>query len=195
MRAGLMAPDIYLPLDAKGTSDVVLLARTAGDPRMLVKAIARAPRSSPSSRMPVAHVLDTSLVHEDSLFVIRLFGGFSILALLLAASGIFGVISQSVVQRRTEFGVRMAMGASAGHVLRKVLGRETGLIVAAVSTRIVGTVLVTSSAFVEMLVVAGSDPLVWLTVGALCGGVAATAVGLATWRIVQLDPWKVLRQP
>jgi len=53
---------------------------------------------------------------------------------------------------------------------------------------------VTRSAFVEMLVMTGSDPRLWIVVAALCGGVATAAVTFATWRIVRLDPWKVLRQ-
>jgi hypothetical protein len=45
-----------------------------------------------------------------------------------------------------------------------------------------------------MLVISGSDPWIWVVVAALCGGTAATAVTLATWRIVRLDPWRVLRR-
>jgi len=121
-------------------------------------------------------------------------GGFSILTLLLAGSGIFGVISQSVAQRTTEFGVRMAMGASAGQVLQMVLLREGKLIGAAIGIGTVGTVLVTWSAFVELLMISGADPRLWIIIGVVCGGVAAVAVAFATWRIVRLDPWKVLRQ-
>ena len=194
MRSGLLAPDIFVPLDSSATPGLVLLARTAGDSRPLMRAVAAAARPSLSSRPPAAGVLDTSLVPGDSLFVVRLFGGFSILALLLAGSGIFAVVSQSVAQRTTEFGVRMAMGASPGQVLRLVVSREARLILAAVGTGIVGTVVVTRSAFVEMLVISGSDPRIWIAIGAVCGGVAAAAVASATWRIVRLDPGVVLRQ-
>ena len=74
-----------------------------------------------------------------------------------------------------------------------VLAREVKLILAAVVTGITGTVLVTRSAFVEMLVVSGGDPRMWFVVAALCGGTAAVAVTFATRRIVKLDPWDVLR--
>lgn len=193
-KQGLLAPDIYLPFDMKSAPDVAVLARTAGDPRLLLRPIAAAARTRPAGRVPHASLLESSLVHEDSTFVVRLLGGFGIVALLLAGSGIFGVISQSVAQRTTEFGVRMALGASSGQVLRMVLAREVKLIVAAIATGVVGTVLVTRSAFVEMLVMTGSDPRLWIVVAALCGGVATAAVTFATWRIVRLDPWKVLRQ-
>lgn len=193
-RTGLIAPDIYLPLDPSGGGGLLLFARAAGDARLLLKPISAAARTSPSARAPHAEVLAPSFVHADSVFVIRLFGGFGLIALLLAGSGIFAVISQSVAQRTTEFGVRMAMGASSGQVLRMVLAREARLILASVGTGVIGIVLVTRSAFVEMLVITGSDPRLWLIVGGLCGGVATAAVAFATWRIVKLDPWEVLRQ-
>ena len=136
----------------------------------------------------------TSFVHPDSLFVVKLIGLFGILSLILAGSGIFGVISQSVAQRTTEFGVRMAIGASPLQVLMMVLAREVKLILAAVGSGIIVTVLVTRSAFAEMLIITGGDPRVWVVVAVVCGGVAAAAVALATRRIVRLDPWVVLRQ-
>jgi predicted permease len=194
IRMGLMAPEIYLPLPA-GDAELVLFARAATDARVLLKPIAAAVRVSPADRLPRAEVLSNSgMVPPDRTFVIKLFGGFGLIAMLLAASGIFGVISQSVAQRTTEFGVRMAMGASASQVLRMVLVREAKLIGVAAATGIVGTVLVTRSAFAEMLAITGSDPRMWAAVAVLCGGLAAVAVALATYRIVRLDPWVVLRQ-
>jgi hypothetical protein len=192
-RSGLIPPDIYVPLDAKPGSRVLLFARAAADPRLLVKPVGLAARTSPSAPLPRAERLEPEFIHDDSLFVVRLFGGFGLTALLLAATGIFGVVSQSVAQRTTEFGVRMAMGATTRQVLRMVLAREGKLIAAAVGTGMTGTILVTRSAFVEMLVISGSDPRMWLVVAALCGGTAVVAVTLATWRIARLDPWQVLR--
>jgi putative ABC transport system permease protein len=193
--AGLLIPDVYVPLDP-AASDLLLLARADANPKLLLKPIREAARTSAAERPPRVGVLgeSASFVHPDSLFIIKLFGGFGIIAMLLAASGIFGVVSQSVAQRTTEFGVRMAMGASAGQVLRMVLAREARLIAAAAATGIVGTVLVTRSAFAEMLALTGPDPRMWAAVVVLCGGLAAVAVVLSTYRIVRLDPWVVLRQ-
>ncbi len=193
--AGLLIPDVYVPLDP-AASDVLLLARADINPKLLVKPIREAARTSAAQRPPRVGVLgeSASFVHPDSIFVVQLLGGFGLVAMLLAASGIFGVISQSVAQRTTEFGVRLAMGASPAQVLRMVLAREARLIAVAAATGIVGTVLVTRSAFAEMLMIAGSDPRMWTAVVALCGGLAAVAVALATYRIVRLDPWVVLRR-
>lgn len=193
--AGLLVPDVYVPLD-RADPDLLLLARVEGNPKLMLKPIREAARTSPAARPPRVTFLgdSTSFVHPDSLFIIKLFAGFGVLAMLLAASGIFGVVSQSVAQRKTEFGVRMAMGASAGQVLRMVVAREARLIATAAATGIVGTMLVTRSAFAEMLTISGSDPRMWATVAIVCGGLAAVAVALATWRIVRLDPWVVLRR-
>ncbi len=192
--AGLLVPDVYVPIDF-AESDLLLLARTYGNPKLLLKPIAAAVRSS-SARPPRVDVLSdsASFVHPDSLFVVKLLAGFGLVAMLLAATGIFGVVSQSIAQRTTEFGVRMAMGASAAQVLRMVLVREGKLIGFSTATGVIATVLVTRSAFYEMLVITGTDPRMWAVVAVLCGGLAAIAVALATYRIVRLDPWAVLRQ-
>lgn len=199
-RAGLLAPDIYVALGREDKTDNLLLfARSEGDPRLLVRPIREAARMSVTGHPPRTEALAQSTaagiyVHPDSTFVIKLLGGFGIVAMLLAASGIFGVVSQSVAQRKTEFGVRIAMGASAGQVLRMVLVREAKLIAAAAGTGILFTVLVTRSTFVGLLTVSGTDPRLWTVVVVLCGGLAALAVALATYRITRLDPWVVLRQ-
>jgi predicted permease len=193
--AGVLAPDVYVPLDPAET-ELLLLARSDGNPKPLLKRIREAARPSPGARPPRADVIGEygSFIHEDSFFIIKLFGGFGVIAMLLAATGIFGVVSQSVAQRTTEFGVRMALGASAGQVLRMVLAREARLIGVACGTAVVGTLLVTRSAFAEMLVITGTDPRMWAVVAVACGGLAAIAVALATYRIVRLDPWVVLRR-
>ena len=193
--AGVLVPDVYVPLDP-AEPDVLLLARSDGNPRLLLKPIREAVHISPASRPPRVEVVSdaTSLIHPDSLFVVKLFGGFGLVAMLLAASGIFGVVSQSVAQRTTEFGVRMAMGASAGQVLRMVLAREAKLIGLAAATGTAGTVLVTRSAFAEMLLITAPDPKMWAAVAVVCGGLAAVAVALATYRIVRLDPCVALRR-
>jgi putative ABC transport system permease protein len=195
LRAGLAAPNIYVPFETTSDRSAVVLARAAGDARGLVKPVALAARISPAGRLPHAALLsdDGGFPPPESVFMISQFGGLALIALLLAASGIFGVLSQSVAQRTKEFGVRMAMGATGGQVLRLVLAREGKLIAAAIGAGAVATAAITRSAFPELLVLAAPDPRVWSEVMILCGGLAIAAVASATWRIVKLDPWKVLR--
>ena len=195
MRSGLAPPDIYIPFDTEGTGDAIILSRAETDAHALVRPIGQAVRTSRSAAVPRVSVIgdNATFVPPDSLFLIRLIGAFGLVALLLAGTGIFGVVSQSVAQRTTEFGVRMAMGASSGQVLRMVLAREAKLIVLAVGVGAIATVGVTRAAFAELVTMSATDPRLWVAAMVLCGGFAAVAVALATYRIVRLDPWVVLR--
>jgi putative ABC transport system permease protein len=196
MRSGLVPADIYLPFDTESTGDALLLSRAVTDARSLVRPIGQVVRASPSAAVSRVSVLgdEVTFVPRDSLFLIRLIGAFGLVALLLAATGIFGVVSQSVVQRTTEFGVRIAMGASSGQVLRMVLAREAKLIVAGVGIGALATAGVTRAVFPELLMVGATDSRLWVAVMVLCAGFAGAAVALATYRIVRLDPWVVLRR-
>jgi ABC-type antimicrobial peptide transport system permease subunit len=126
------------------------------------------------------------------------FAAFSVVALLLAGSGIYAVVSQSVTERTSEFGVRLALGATRGRVLRMVLAREFRLIAAALAAGSIGTVaLISSSGFDDaafIVAVSASRPEWALMLIGLCGAVAVAACGIATYRIVKLDPWAVLRK-
>ena len=123
-----------------------------------------------------------------------MFEMFSLVALLLAASGVFGVISQSVAQRTREFGIRMALGAAPRRVFAMVLAREGKLIVAALATGAAITVGLTYSLFAELTPLSIVRPVMWFEVTALCGGLAAIAVFLATRRILRLAPIVALRR-
>jgi hypothetical protein len=193
LRARMSAGDIYRPLSA-GARNVFLLAR-ARDGSAAVRPVAAALRASPSAPLPeVKTVAEFLEFPREPVRILRLFGAFAIIALLLAASGIFGVISQSVAQRRTEFGVRMALGASARQILLMVLTREIKLIVVAVLVGAIGTVVATRMVFAELVWLSAQSlewPIGWTL---LCGTLAAAAVGLATHRILRLEPADVLRK-
>jgi putative ABC transport system permease protein len=193
--SGLQPPDIYVPRPREAKDDVVIVARAAGDPQSLVRPVGAAARPAPAARLPRAYVVgdNTAVVPPQAPLFVRVFVGFAIVALLLAATGIFGVVSQSVAQRTTEFGVRMAVGASRAQVLRMVLVREGKLIAAAIAAGAIGTVGVGQRMFGELITIAGTDPRMWATVMALCAGFAGTAALLATYRILKMDPWRVLR--
>ena len=84
------------------------------------------------------------------------------------------------------------MGASPGAVLAMVVLREAKLIAAAIATGAVATVMVTRELFAELVTINATDARIWVAVAVLCGGLAASAVALATRRIVRLDPWTIL---
>ena len=124
----------------------------------------------------------------------KTFGAFCLIALLLASSGIFGVISQSVAQRTREFGIRLSLGATPHRVLRMVLAREGKLVATAVACGTAITFGIVRSAFAELIALASMTPMVWAAVASVCGILAGSAVFLATHRIVYLDPMVVLRR-
>ena len=124
----------------------------------------------------------------------RILGGFALIALLLAATGVFGVVSQSVAQRTREFGIRLAIGATPRGVLGLVLAREMKLIAAALVERRRLHALPDAHVFSELAALSAAAPSVWIALLGLCGGTATIAVALAAYRIVRLEPSVVLRR-
>lgn len=126
-------------------------------------------------------------------FNLLLFGSFAITALLLALMGIYGVISYNVAQRTREFGIRLALGAEAGAVLRGVLrqgvllttaGLVLGAAAAALATRLLASLLYG---------VGTTDPLTFAGVAALLLAVALTASAIPALRATRVDPVVALR--
>jgi ABC-type antimicrobial peptide transport system permease subunit len=187
------------PLDITVESQVMLLARSRR-PKEIARHVADAVR--PRDAVAPVHVRAlgdmAQRIPAEGITMMRLFGAFALIALLLAGSGIFAVVSQSVTQRTPEFGVRLALGATPWKVLRTVLNRELKLIAAALATGTIGTIaMVGSSGFDDaafIVAVNMSRPEWGLALIGLCGAVAAIACGLATYRIVKLDPSVVLRR-
>jgi predicted lysophospholipase L1 biosynthesis ABC-type transport system permease subunit len=200
-RAGLEPGDIYLPF-TPSAMDATVIARTAGDPHPLLKAIADAARTPLAARQPRPSVLSDDWLRSGpggtnnagAAFVFRILGGFALLSLLLAGTGVFAVISQSVAQRTREFGIRLAIGATPQGVLRLVLGREVRLIAAAVGTGLVFSIGLTRVFFVQLTTLSVQMPALWTGALVFSGAVAGTAVALATYRIVRLEPAAVLRR-
>jgi putative ABC transport system permease protein len=195
---GLIPPDVYVPYDRAATANVVLLARVSTDPHRALRAIAaaaRTPAGSPPARPGVlADEAQFGDRPDGGMIRAEMLGAFAILTVLLAASGVFAVISQSVAQRTREFGVRMALGASPRGVLRMVLGREAKLIITAVGCGVLFAMALTRALFVELAALGGARPSTWMAALAFAVAAAAIACALATWRIVRLEPSAVLRR-
>jgi putative ABC transport system permease protein len=194
-RAGLVPPTVFVPYESASLEPVVL-ARMATDPRNSLKAIAAAAEVPAGTRRPKPGIVGDELKFGDRAGTLeaRLLGGFALIALLLAATGVFGVVSQSVAQRTGEFGIRLAIGATPRGVLGLVLAREMKLIAAALASGAVFTFCLTRLMFSELATLSAAAPSVWMGGLALSGGVAAVAMTLATWKIVRLAPAEVLRR-
>lgn len=122
-----------------------------------------------------------------------LLGVFAAVALVLACVGIFGVVSFGVVQRTREFGVRMAVGAVPGDIVRLVLRASGGPVLAGAAAGLAGSVALASIFRKLLFGVASSDPLVLGGVVALLGAVALVSALLPALRASRVDPAVALR--
>ena len=134
---------------------------------------------------------------QDSLMsrriLVNLLTGFSALALFLACLGIYGVIAYSVKQRTSEIGIRMALGATSGHVLSNVLG--LGLRLALVGVIAGGACALALTRFLQSLLfgISAADPSTFLAVSSLMFAVAVMAALVPARRAVKIDPMEALR--
>ena len=189
-------PYIYQPVLQSYDPKMTLVVRTTGEPRSVTTAVREQIRAL-DANLPVADVMTLRDQLDLSLFPSRVaawvLGAFGGLALLLAAIGIYGVVSYSVAQRTREIGVRMALGAKQKDIRRLVLGEgvfviavglTVGLLLAAAATRVIAGFLYG---------VGPMDPLTFAGVPLLLGLVALIASYIPARRATRVDPLKALR--
>jgi putative ABC transport system permease protein len=125
--------------------------------------------------------------------IIATLGGFSIVALLLATSGLFGVVSYTVAQRTPEFGTRMALGAGAWDVIRLVARQSLGLAAIGLIVGLAGGVAVGFAMGRLLFHTSPADPVTMAAVAALLTLVSLLATALPAWRASRVDPVVALR--
>jgi putative ABC transport system permease protein len=191
-------PEIYFPYDQAPTAAMRLVMRSQGDgdPAMLAGAATmEVHRLDPAQ--PVENVRPMTAYLGDSMarrrFSTLLLVMFAALALVLAAVGIYGVVSCSVSERTHEIGVRMALGARAADIARLVLGRGMRLTLTGVTAGLAGAVIVTRFMSGMLFGVTPNDPLTFGAMAALLAGVAMAACWLPARRASRVDPMTVLR--
>ena len=126
-------------------------------------------------------------------FNLWLLATFAVLALVLAAVGIYGVVSYSTRARTHEFGIRMALGADQSEVLREAMGRGLRLTVLGVGLGLAGSLGLTRLLEGLLFGVSARDPITFLVVGALLVAVALAATYLPARRATLVDPAVALR--
>ncbi|HJR35047.1 MAG TPA: ABC transporter permease, partial [Gemmatimonadales bacterium] len=185
---------IYLPKNLEDSG--WLFIRTAGDPARLVEPL----RRELQRVMPGAAYVNVRSVSSTLDFVLRpwrlgatmftLFGG---LALVVAAVGLYGVIAYSVTQRTHEMGVRAALGAKRGDLLRLVMGE--GLRITVVGIVLGAAASLAAGRFLASLLfgVTASDPGTFILVAVVLLGVAGLASVIPAWRAARADPTSALR--
>jgi putative ABC transport system permease protein len=189
-------PATYYAFGQFPMSDMWLVARTDGDPAALAPALReriwRVDADLPVENIRTMREILGTAVAEPR-FNAALLSVFAVVALLLAAVGIYGVLSYTVAQRTGEIGVRIALGAARGQVVRQVVGQGLGVALGGVALGIVGA-LGLGRVLASLLVgVSGRDPAVLAGVVALLTLVAAAAAWLPARRASRVEPVVALR--
>jgi putative ABC transport system permease protein len=129
----------------------------------------------------------------DRRFALILFEAFGVVALLLAAVGIYGVLSSSVTEKVREIGIRAALGASPESILTLVLGQGMRLTAIGIVIGIAASVAATRAIVSMLFGVSRLDAATYLAVVVTLGAVATIACGVPAWRAARLDPNRALR--
>lgn len=189
-------PTIYSPIDSGMSGQAALVVRARRDPESLALPIQKVIQQM-DRELAVSDVLTMNqIINKSSLdpnFEATLLAAFAGISLLLAAVGLFGVLAYLVTQRRTEIGIRLALGAQREHVLRLMLldglapalgGAAAGSLLAVAAAQLIRSSLYATKPL---------DPAVFAGVIGLLFAVATTACLLPAWRASRVHPATVLR--
>ncbi|SPE33353.1 conserved membrane hypothetical protein [Candidatus Sulfopaludibacter sp. SbA6] len=175
---------------------LTLVVRTAGNPLAMASAIERQVWSLDRD-LPIGDVLSLEQVVDRAVwqprFSTTLLGGFASLALVLAAIGIYSVMSFDVSRRTHEIGIRMALGAKPGDVMRSVLLGGAQLAAMGAAIGLMGALALTRYMKTLLYEVSATDPVALLAAATLLGFVALAAVWLPARRATRVDPMIALR--
>ena len=191
-------PHMYTSIPQTGGNPLALTFRTnAGTPAAGVISAARRVVAEVEPQIPLDDVKSLGSIVDQSVATRRLtqllLGGFALAALLLAAVGIYGVMSLHVANRSREFGIRMAVGADPRALVRLVLGEGALLAALGVVIGIAGAVAVSRSLTSLLYEVSPTDPVVLLALPLLLASVALLACWVPARRAARSDPLSVLR--
>jgi putative ABC transport system permease protein len=195
-------PEVYLPYTVTVWGWMSLMVRTAGDPAAMIPAVARAARAvEPDLPLEgaalVNRVYDLPAVLGQSLayrrFITGLLAAFALPALLLAALGIYGVISYLVSQRGHEIGIRMALGADRLDVVRLVLREGLRLATVGVLLGAAAAALTTRWLRAELYEVSATDPVSFVLSALALAVITVLATLVPARRATAIDPARALR--
>ncbi len=172
------------------------VVRTSGDPMALASAVKRAvaeidPETPAADLRPLEQTLDDQV--RNMRIYMLLLGTFGMVAAILAATGIYGVMAFSVAERTREIGIRMALGARPLDVLEMVFRQAGGVIAAGVVLGIAGAVGLTSLIHSTLYGVTATDPATYTGVCIFLVLIALVACVIPTRRAVRVDPTIALR--
>jgi putative ABC transport system permease protein len=186
---------VYLPL-AQGPSAQYVIARTsrdAGDLSAAIRSVVHA--LDPELPAPVIGSLDDWYDRElaKPRFYLILVGAFAALGIILAAVGIYGVISYGVALRTQEIGIRVALGAERGHILRLILGGGLKLVCVGTVLGLAGALVLTRLLSTLLYRVRPDDPMTFACTILFLAGIAMLACYVAARKAVSIDPNRAIR--
>ena len=192
-------PLMYVPLEQIDRADYLdhmsYVVRTAASAGVIAPAMREVLRDADPNLPPgTISTMDEIVLASmgDRLFQTRILGVFAVLALLLAAVGVYGVTAYSVSERTQELGIRMALGARADQVVRMTLGGVLRLVVPGLLLGSAAALAATRLIAASLYEITPGDPVTIIGVAALLGGVAVIAALVPVRRATRINPVEVL---
>ncbi len=189
-------PGLYVSNAQSAEYGQAVVLRAAGDTALLREAVKKSIHAiSPDQTLPDMKTLETIVAESmgENRLRVLLLGTFAGVSLLLSAIGIYGVISYSVTQRQREIGIRSALGASRGNVLRLILRDGMGLAILGLLVGVAGSFGLMHLLGSMLFGVGNRDPITLFTVAGILGAVAFIACFLPARRATRVDPLIALR--
>jgi predicted permease len=189
--------EMYLPMrQTRDYAAMQLVVRTALPPDRLAAGIRTALRPI-DPNLPVREFVTFQDLVDKAVsprrFLVLLLAGFAAFALILASLGIYAVISYSVSQRAQEIGIRMALGASATDLQRRIMLRTLGLAALGLALGMAGSRVLSSALGSLLFGITTGDPVTFIEVGTLLIAIAAIAGYIPAWKASRIDPMVALR--
>jgi putative ABC transport system permease protein len=188
--------EIYVPMAQNPMMESSLVIKTAVEPMSIARGVIELLHAVDPNQ-PAARIRSLEQVRAESVAAPRLttnlLGLFALLALAIAATGIGGVMALAVGQRRHEIGVRMAIGARPGEILRMILGQGMALALVGVALGLFGALWLTRLLRQLLFEVTPNDPLTYIGVAAVLGLAALVACYVPARRASRVDPIIALR--
>jgi len=189
-------PALFVPYSFVLPPDEAIIARANGDPQAAILSVKERLREiNPEIVVGRDHTLSWWLETDGwgrERFIATLFGLFAALALVLAGTGLFSVVSFAVTQRTQELGIRMALGARRGNVVQLVLGSTAAMLGIGVAVGMILSVIL-NRVVTSWAGGSSRDPLTLLAAAAILILVAGIACILPAWRAASIDPMRALR--
>jgi putative ABC transport system permease protein len=189
-------PDIFYPFAQLPDADLALIVRTSGDETTVMAAIQREV-SAIDPGLPLYRVLRmTDLVNRQTAtarFGSSVLGSFSLVAMLLASIGIYGVLAFVIGLSRREIAIRLALGATRGQVVRLIVRQGMKLVAIGVVVGLVGAYYATGALSAQLFGVTATDPLTFVVVPLLLATIALAASYLPSRIAARIEPQQVLK--